>query len=601
MALKQINSVQPSTRLAVAALFSLTIGFFGPARIYFSNADEFAYGFGSLFPFLAALVLAVMGASILLLKVIPQAPSEKLLGIFLATAVLLWLQGNFLVWNYGLLDGHDIEWSKKMYLGLIDTPLWILLLLLAFLYSPIVKKIARPLSLILIIAQLINILIIVVPNARNAGMQFYSFDESRKFSFSSSRNVIIVVLDTFQTDIFQELLNDNRYYEKVFSGFTYFRNSLSGSPSTRSAIPEILTSQQYDNSIPITDFLEKTYSGNSLPLLLKKNEYRCDIFPMGNVAIGMYLNRNLASNLKDRFPPSFKDAAFLMDLSLFRQMPHFVKIMIYNRQSWLLSRLLKNSEPDRRRFRKAAKKMRATLLPDQLFTESMTQEAKVDSRQPVFKYYHLRGIHPPLRMNDSCQLERMEFNRSNYKRQAKGLMKLMATFLAKLKQIDAFRHSLIFIVGDHGPGNWGLNELNLDALGMALPKTPPVPGLLRIKTGALPLMLVKPADDPGEKPLVISDAPVCLSDIPATVAAEVGLKANFAGRPIFSVGTTENRLRRHLHYDGFGNNKKGFMEPMSEYWVRGFSWLDKAWQISPNIFIPNWKNHAARDSAIIDQ
>ena len=88
----------------------------------------------------------VMGAGMLLLKAIPRAPSEKLLGMLLAAAVLLWLQGNILVWNYGLLDGHDIQWSQKIYLGLIDTPLWILLLLLAFVYSPVIKKFARPLS-----------------------------------------------------------------------------------------------------------------------------------------------------------------------------------------------------------------------------------------------------------------------------------------------------------------------------------------------------------------------------------------------------------------------------------------------------------------------
>jgi len=600
MALNPVDSLRPYTRLAVAALFSLTLGFFGPMRIYFGNADEFAYSFGSILPFLAALVLAVMGAGILLLKAIPRAPSEKLLGMLLAAAVLLWLQGNILVWNYGLLDGHDIHWSQKSYLGLIDTPIWILLLLLAFLYSPIVKKIARPLSLLLIAVQILDILIVVVPHAPKPGMKRFSIDESREFSYSSSRNVIIVVLDTFQTDVFQELLDENRYYERIFSGFTYFRNSLGGSPSTKTAIPDMLTAQQYDNSIPIDDFLERAYLGNSLPLLLKKNKYRCDIFPGGNVGIGMYLDRSLASNLKDRFPPSFKDVAYLIDLSLFRQMPHFLKTAVYNRQSWFLSRIFNKTEPDRRSSIEAGKKMRAAILPDQLFTESMIQEAKVDSRQPVFKFYHLRGVHPPLRMNDSCRLERMEFNRRNYKRQAKGLMKLVAKFLAKLKQIDTFRNSLILIVGDHGPGNWGLCEINLGALGTALPKTPPLPGLLKIKAGALPLMLMKPADDPGEKPLAISDAPVCLGDIPVTVAAAMGLKNNFPGRPLFAITATESRLRRYLYYKGFKSSKQGFMEPIAEYWVRGFSWLDEAWQIGANTFLPGWKNPAAGNPATRD-
>jgi hypothetical protein len=589
---KETSPARPSTRLAVAVLFSLTLVFFGPARIYFGNAEEFPYGFASLLPYLAVLVLAVSALCFLALKAIPWAASEKLLGMLLAVAGLMWLQGNFLVWNYGLLDGHDIEWGRKAYLGLIDTPLWLLLLLLAFRHSTAVKKIARPLAMILIAAQALDLLFVVLPNSGRTGMKQYGIDESREFSFSSRRNVIVMVLDTFQTDVFQELLKEDRNYEKVFSGFTYFRNSLSGAPSTRAAVPEMLTSRHYDNSVPLGEFLESAYVGHSLPWLLKQNGYRCDIFPAGNVGLGIFLDRSLASNLKDRFPPSLKDVAFLVDLSLFRQAPHFLKIPIYNRQSWLLSRLFTEAVPDRQSTRRARKKMRSVLLPDQVFTDTMTLEARVDSQEPVFKFYHLRGVHPPLRMNEDCRLERMDFNRANYKRQARGLMKLVARFLAKLKHIQAFRDSLIFIVGDHGPGNWGLQEIHLDALGAAWKETPQEPGLLKVKAGALPLMLVKPADDPGEKPLAVSDAPVCLGDIPATAAAAVGLEASFAGRPLFSVQAADDRLRRHLHYKGFGGNKKGFMEPMSEYWVRGFSWLDESWHTSPGLFLPGGKDHA---------
>jgi hypothetical protein len=587
-------------RFWVVAIFSLTLFFFGPAQIFLANLDEFPFPTAGTIQFLVGLTLALLVVGMLLLSVIPEGASDRILSLLLAGAFLLWLQGNVLVWNYGLMDGRDIDWSQKTHLGLIDTPLWILFLLLAFIYSPIIKKFARTLSLTLIVAQILNILIVVIPNAQNTGMKRYSIDSKRKFSYSSSRNVIIVVLDTFQTDVFQELFNENRDYEKVFSGFTYFRNSLGGSSVTQTAIPEILTTQQYDNSIPLADFLKNTYTLNSLPLLLKKNNYRCDIFPSSGMGIGMYLDRNLVSNLKDRFPVSFEDVAFLIDLSLFRQMPHFLKIAVYNRQSWLLSRIFKKTTQEHIRSRQA-KKNKVEVLPDRLFAESMTNEAKIDSRQPVFKFYHLRGMHPPLRMNELCQWKRMKFNRHDYKLQAQGLMKLMATFLVKLKQIDAFRNSLIFIVGDHGPGNWGLCEINLKALGIALPGTPPNNELLRIKAGALPLMLVKPADDPGEKPLAISDAPVCLGDIPVTVATAIGLKTNFPGRPLFSVVATEKRLRRHLYYEGFLKNKKGFVAPISEYWVQGFSWLDKAWHLSPNIFLPGRKNHAAGVLATNDQ
>jgi arylsulfatase A-like enzyme len=229
-----------------------------------------------------------------------------------------------------------------------------------------------------------------------------------------------------------------------------------------------------------------------------------------------------------------------------------------------------------------------------MFVEAMAREVEADSRQPTFKFYHLRGLHPPLHMNESCQPERMAFNRPNFKRQAKGELKLMSSFVSLLKRSGAFRNSLIFIVGDHGPGNWGLCDINLGILGRASSTALPVPGLLEIKASALPLMLVKPANDPGKKPLLISDAPVGLGDIPATAAAAVGLKADFPGRPLFSVKAAEDRRRRFLYHEGFASDKQGYLEAIQEYWVRGFSWLDESWHIASNKYLPSWKNHGAK-------
>jgi hypothetical protein len=101
----------------------------------------------------------------------------------------------------------------------------------------------------------------------------------------------------------------------------------------------------------------------------------------------------------------------------------------------------------------------------------------------------------------------------------------------------------------------------------------------------LPLILVKPFSGEGE--MVISDAPVCLADIPATVASELALPSDFPGISMFAVKETDNRERRYLQYDWeqeFINNE--FLPPMKEYCAAGFSWYAESWRMTGKVLAP---------------
>ncbi len=575
---------KPSAPAWASALFSLTLFFYAPAQIFLTNRAEFDFRFSGLLPYLAGLALAGFLLVRLALKAVPEAAAEKALALLIAASYLLWFQGNVLAWDYGVLNGRDIPWAEKSALGLIDTALWLLLALLALWQSRAVRRAASPLSVALVAVQTLALLAMMLPGAPASVAHKFGIDSSGKFSFSSERNVIVVVLDTFQADLFQELLNKDNGLRGDFAGFTYFRNSLGGSPTTITAVPFILTARQFDNSRPLPEFLKAAYRENSLPLLLKRSGFRCDMFAMPNH--GVYLDKSLASNLMELDPVTPRKVAFLVDLGLFRQLPHWLKKAVYHRQEWLLTRCftshsLAGMSPARRR---QLARQALSRLPDRSFVQDMLARARADRRQPVFKFYHLRGVHPPLHMNESGEYERMPFNRASTQRQAAGLLKLMARFLSRLKRIDAFRESLIFIVGDHGPGNWGLSDMNLAALGLSQPELGEVSALRKIKAGAIPLMLAKPLGRADTDPLIVSDAPVCLGDIPVTAASACGLANSFPGESLFQVADKEERSRRYLYYKGFRVDKRGYIQTMDEYWVRGFSWLDRSWQASGRRF-----------------
>ena len=84
-------------------------------------------------------------------------------------------------------------------------------------------------------------------------------DDETMFEFSKEQNVIILVLDAFRSDIFQEIIDEDDEYREMFDGFTYYRNAAGGYPHTDASIPLILTGEYYDNSIPRSEFVRTAF------------------------------------------------------------------------------------------------------------------------------------------------------------------------------------------------------------------------------------------------------------------------------------------------------------------------------------------------------
>ena len=88
----------------------------------------------------------------------------------------------------------------------------------------------------------------------------------------------------------------------------------------------------------------------------------------------------------------------------------------------------------------------------------MLNEAKVEKGKRYFKFFHLKGLHNPIDMNEKLEYVKMKINRKNLKIFAKGVIKILHLFLKKIKSLGIFKQSMIFIVADHGNawGSYGL-------------------------------------------------------------------------------------------------------------------------------------------------
>lgn len=585
--------------LSVIAFFVLTLFVFGPGTIYLTNSVEFTNSYLDLF--IAGICLSLVCALIfwlifLALRAMGPRFLEKGLAVLFGVAFLIWFQGNFLLWKYGPLDGRDIAWSSLKRNGYIDGGIWIGLLAAAFVFSPFVIRIAKRICLILILVQLGYGMVLFFKQPQAPNFQQYSVDTTNKFVFSKNKNVIVVIFDSFQTDVFNEIILENPDMAKSLDGFTYFRNSLGGYPFTELSVTLMLTGKYYENSLPFEQWKRDAYMSDSIPHVLKSAGWRVDVYP--KVSYSLYYSDEIASNFVKRVPFTEKmfDIIKIYDLTLFRCLPHFFKSFVYNDQAWLLkrcgqkimgkkikarkiytTRLANSGNKKNRRNRHFFSRKAFLHSGDIQFVNRMLSESTTANTKGTFKFYHLGMPHIPLMLDENFHYQKMAVNRQNYKQYATAAVKLMIMFLEQLQEIGVYDDSLVVILGDHGAGCQGQNFVVQPGM-PAEPENHVVTDCFRIS--AMPLILFKPTASRGE--LKISNAPVATGDVPATVFHDLGMSIQAPGIPMQTLEDSARRERRFMIYAG--RDVFSYYGDMTEYIVSGHGWYDESWHRSGQVF-----------------
>ena len=343
-----------TTLLLAAAAFVLTLFLFTPARIALGNFKEFSTPFQETVLFFAAVsaALAAVLFGVLALCCRSLQAHRIAVSVLLCCALLMWVQGNLLPWRYGILDGKDIPWSALARFGAVETAAWAAAIAAAVIWARAVSRIGRPAGLLLIAVQLLSAGQLWIATPKDQGFKQQARDTDTLFAFSDHLNVIVLVLDTFQSDIFQDIIRDDADLAASFDGFTYFRNALAGSDGTIISIPNMLTGTSYDNTVPYLQYVKSAFLANSLPKTLHEYSFRIDACPIYPYSIYVDFSGAAPPARRLRNWEAFaEDQAFIADLALFRVSPHFAKKLVYNDQQWRISglagRLLTGGKPAR--------------------------------------------------------------------------------------------------------------------------------------------------------------------------------------------------------------------------------------------------------------
>jgi len=549
-------------------LFSFTLLFFGPSVIFISNTQEFSYTYFDILPYLIIIPLLLSLFLSTLVYFLKNAIHEKIVLIIFAVGVLFWIQGNILVWNYGIFDGRGIDWSKHWFKEVADILVWIGLIILVIKKSRFLLGVVKQISIGLIIAQIVTLIPFFIGKPLVSDNNHYIIKEDKKFDFSKDKNIIVFLLDSFQTDAFNEIINEDSKYKEMFQGFTYFRNSVGGYPFTDISIPLILTGEYYENKIPYDKWLRDVYTNSSITSTLHKEGFDVEVYL--NSSKSVYIDENILTNF-EKSKLNINQFAEVYDVALFRYLPTPLKKLIYNNQEWFLQKNAKVDESKEYEVKSKtldAKNVKRSVILQ--FIDSFLYYTNSNNTKNTFKFYYLCFPHWPLTLNENFEHGDMEINRDNYKQACKAALKIIDLAMKKLQEEEIYDNTMILVLGDHGAGFQGQEFILQDGM-PANKNTDTVTDNYRI--AALPLVLVKPFNTNDN--LKISDAPVSLMDVPKTIITELGIEANFPGVSMFEVDESEQRERRFMQY---GSVEPPYYGDMNEYIISGYGWLNESWE-----------------------
>ena len=560
----------------VAATLLLTV----PIIIYHYNAGEFTLQFVEFLVFSGIMfVTAVVGTSAVL-PLFRGSAFRILACLLFAFGVLCLIQGNLLAWNYGPLTGREIFWERYWTNGLIDSPIWIVGLGLALCYSRrLVAQIAS-VSVILVVLQVVHVALLIPRTAKeeqSASVKQVVIDNSRKFTFSNSTNAILIVLDESQSDVFQALVAQDDLGSDWLRGFTYFPDAVGSSTFTEIAVPGLLTSKAYDNSVPRRRYLKESFLHSSVLSRLVSAGYTVDAFPwVGWANESMLFDTRIATNYKLResdggrnlklSEKQAKESLNLVDLALLRCAPHFLKKHIYNDHRWFLVGIVSRMVPENIKIAVA----QDNKFDVNRFVDSATTAIQVEGEQPTFKYYHLKGAHEPLTVGQDSQYTEEVFplTRDNYMAQYRAALIWLDKFFVLLRENGVYDDALIVVVGDHGNGR--IPELYIHHPDDGNIETDPMyasPEFQSDKARANPLIMFKRPGANG--PFEVSAAPVSLFDVPKTLLSQIGVPVvGLRGESMFDILPTAPR-KRHFYAFDFAATAREYLPPIRQYEVTG--------------------------------
>ncbi len=602
--------------LLIASMLLFTLFMENTLQMYLSNIYGYTFSFMDYLLFFLLIFVFFDLILTTILYFLPNAVSYVLFVI----ALLIFIQSNFMVWSYGVLDGSTIRWGRFFYYGIIDSIVWVLVIVLCILKRESIKKYIRQISIIAIGFEIVFIVLSmfstnVFKSEKNTWFKHYTL--TNNLSLSKNKNVIVLLLDMAQSDIFPTMLKEEPIFQDIYKDFIFYPDFLGATPYTVNSVAPILTGEMYKYQTNRTEFLVDAFSGDSSIIKrLGDNSYDSNVMlsAFGSLMDDLiYIDPNYVKNAEKK---SFKNRRYIksslleiFDLSVFRALPHFLKRTIYNNGNFFFQIYLNKISLFHAKEKKAEVEAKEKMFSDaQKIRPKAVENEKIDAYEKIrsilnnpvnrdttdlvllknivnnttiidkdcFSYIHFDSPHTPYMFDRDGNYvgNRDDRDIENYKDKYVYGLKLTYIFLDYLKKNNIYDNSLIIIVGDHGT-HTGLENSKEYTLAQ--------------KNKANPLLLIKPFERTASN-IATNNSEVSTFDIPSIVFNATGLEMNNK-----NFITDDNLKNSDRHYYSISVYKGA---PIYDYRVDGNLKLDSSWHSTGDVYTSRGTFHFLKSEPI---
>ncbi len=512
--------------VAVALFLAYSLLFHTPLETFLSSPADFSFGFAPLAAVMGicALIAAVVIAGVLCLfrGLVFDVAASLLFSLCLGC----YIQGNLMNGDVTIMNGVAVDWTLLTKSALIGLIVWAVLfavpLLVRYFSRPVWQKVIVFGSAFFIIIQAAGLASLFFSvDSREISGDVYLSDEG-VLEVGDENNVIVLLVDYFDNDYADAMLEAYPDVFDGFRGFTRFVNCSSVYKQTMPSIPYILTAQKWYRDVRYdkfaapafknSTFLDEVLSAGASVDLYTKSGY------IGQTGMS-YATNKVETKVEINKLGLVKS---MINSVLYRDMPVAMKSLFWYYTDDINNAAVAPVETDENAI--------PSYVIDDLAMAQRLENGDVsyyeDGRDTCFKFIHLMGGHAPYVMDENGQYNENTTAMSQYR----GCFGIVSDYLDGLREIGAYDKSTVIIMADHGIV-YVADELSV---------------------APSPILFVKPANAPDE-PMKVSSAPVSQEDFHATVLEALGADGSKYGRTFFDVGEDEERARNfyfRVAYDG---------------------------------------------------
>lgn len=507
---------------AASGFLAFTLFIVAPFELVAANVDSLLLDVGSIWWCMALLALAVAAVLALLLSALRGRAFDAGFAAILAVGVCFYLQALFMNQGLPTADGNAVSWRDFAPIAFGTGAVWLAVVVAAVVGSRFRPRLWRiggvAVAVALAVVQGVGVASLVAnPQALSSAQTRVDLTEEGLFDLSPKGNVVVFVLDTFDTAYMDQVLQEYPDALDGFDGFTYFRNCTGSMIPTSYAVPSLLTGQSVASLGSYDEYFRNAYAHGT---------FLSDISDAG-YTIGIYSD---STGMNDEDPSVRQEIVdqtlnvrhidipvdplgtmgILAQCALYRDAPWLLKPWFWYYTDELNNAMVANTVPLDDEGNLVSADADAGEGPTVYRMDDAGYYRKLQERglslddegeAGAFRFIHLTGPHYPYVLDEDASY--VGDGNSSLVQQARGSLAIVAEFLEQMKELGVYDSSTIIVTADHG--NWYLTE-DIDA-----PSTP--------------LMLAKPAAAGGSQqgaPVTVSEEPVSHYDLQATVVEAMG-------------------------------------------------------------------------------